>query len=75
MDMPTANQPVLISDIEVMGVAYTSKCTQCQAGYYNDKSGVSECKECPENTYSAKGAIKCISCDPTTQYAGIYVKP
>ncbi|KAG1703654.1 Small G protein signaling modulator 3 [Nymphon striatum] len=69
MDMPKASQAILISDIEVMGVAYTSKCSKCEAGSYSTKLGSTECTDCPANTYSTTGVTTCTSCDSETQYA------
>lgn len=61
--------PVLIKDIEITGVSYTTHCHKCREGYYSDAEGSQWCRSCPENTKSDLGANKCEPCDPKTQYA------
>ena len=51
------------------GVAFTSNCTECEAGTFSS-IGASICEPCPPNTYSKRGAAKCIACDETIQYSG-----
>ncbi|XP_069483927.1 endosome/lysosome-associated apoptosis and autophagy regulator family member 2 isoform X2 [Ambystoma mexicanum] len=62
-------KPVLVKNITLEGVAYTSECFQCKPGTYSDKPGSSGCKICPRNTYSDKGATECSKCDSDKQYA------
>ncbi|XP_064632414.1 endosome/lysosome-associated apoptosis and autophagy regulator family member 2-like isoform X4 [Lineus longissimus] len=63
-------KPVLIKEIMIDGVAFTSECTMCKGGTYSPK-GASECSPCAVNTYSAKSAETCAPCDKNTQYAPI----
>lgn len=58
------SKPVLVRNIAITGVAYTSECFPCKPGTYADKQGSSFCKLCPANTYSNKGETSCHQCDP-----------
>uniref|UniRef100_A0A2K6EFG1 Endosome/lysosome-associated apoptosis and autophagy regulator 1 n=1 Tax=Propithecus coquereli TaxID=379532 RepID=A0A2K6EFG1_PROCO len=57
-------KPVLVRNIAITGVAYTSECFPCKPGTYAAKQGSSSCKLCPANTYSNKGETSCHQCDP-----------
>ncbi|XP_056655440.1 endosome/lysosome-associated apoptosis and autophagy regulator family member 2 isoform X2 [Monodelphis domestica] len=58
-------KPVLVKNITIEGVAYTSECFPCKPGTFSDKPGLSHCQVCPRNTYSEKGAKECIKCKDT----------
>ncbi|XP_068712559.1 endosome/lysosome-associated apoptosis and autophagy regulator family member 2-like isoform X1 [Montipora foliosa] len=62
--------PVYIKDIEIQGVSYTSECTPCDAGFYNNLEGQGSCKMCSVNTFSSGGATECSKCNEVTEYAG-----
>ncbi|KAM4677729.1 endosome/lysosome-associated apoptosis and autophagy regulator family member 2 [Discoglossus pictus] len=62
-------KPVLIKNITIEGVAYTSECSLCKPGTYSDEPGSSFCSICPRNTYSNRGVKECIKCDVATQYS------
>ncbi|XP_037741077.2 endosome/lysosome-associated apoptosis and autophagy regulator 1 isoform X1 [Chelonia mydas] len=57
-------KPVLVRNIGITGVAYTSECFPCKAGTYAATSGSSFCQLCPANSYSSKGATSCQQCEP-----------
>ncbi|KAF7693881.1 UPF0577 protein KIAA1324-like homolog [Silurus meridionalis] len=61
-------KPVLLKNIQIEGVAYTSECFLCRPGTLSKTPGSSFCDLCPRNTYSSKGASSCTSC-PETQYS------
>ncbi|KAG9332365.1 hypothetical protein JZ751_015008, partial [Albula glossodonta] len=63
-------KPVLIRNIAVTGVAYTSECFHCKPGTYSAKPGSARCAPCPANSYSNKGATVCQQCD-SEKYSGI----
>ncbi|CAK8671048.1 unnamed protein product [Clavelina lepadiformis] len=65
----TKLSPVLIRDIEITGVSYTTECVKCQAGFFASSRGSHWCTPCPPNTHSLPGASICEPCDPETQYA------
>uniref|UniRef100_A0A8C6XMQ0 Endosome-lysosome associated apoptosis and autophagy regulator family member 2 n=1 Tax=Naja naja TaxID=35670 RepID=A0A8C6XMQ0_NAJNA len=48
-------KPILVKNITIEGVAYTSECFPCKPGTFSNKSGSSLCEICPRNTYSEKG--------------------
>ncbi|XP_072419692.1 endosome/lysosome-associated apoptosis and autophagy regulator 1 isoform X1 [Chiloscyllium punctatum] len=56
-------KPVLIRNIFITGVAYTSECFPCKPGTFNAKPGSSHCHLCPRNTYSPRAATSCQACD------------
>nr|XP_037853245.1 endosome/lysosome-associated apoptosis and autophagy regulator 1 [Chlorocebus sabaeus] len=58
------SKPVLVRNIAITGVAYTSECFPCKPGTYAAKKGSSFCKLCPANSYSNKGETSCHQCDP-----------
>ncbi|MBN3306960.1 K1324 protein, partial [Amia calva] len=59
----TAAKPVLVRNVAISGVAYTSECFPCKPGTYTSKPGSALCAPCPENSYSNKGATVCSQCD------------
>ncbi|XP_066481062.1 endosome/lysosome-associated apoptosis and autophagy regulator 1 isoform X1 [Tiliqua scincoides] len=61
-------KPVLVKNIGITGVAYTSECFPCKAGTYVSKPGSSSCRQCPANSFSNKGATSCHPCEPA-QYS------
>ncbi|KAM6290336.1 endosome/lysosome-associated apoptosis and autophagy regulator family member 2 isoform 3-T3 [Porphyrio hochstetteri] len=62
-------KPVLVKNITIEGVAYTSECFACKPGTFSDKPGSSGCQLCPRNTYSEKGAKECTKCNEEMYYA------
>ncbi|KAJ7407179.1 hypothetical protein WISP_128917 [Willisornis vidua] len=62
-------KPVLVKNITIEGVAYTSECFSCKPGTFSDKPGASGCQVCPRNTYSEKGAKECTKCKEEMYYA------
>ncbi|XP_072537897.1 endosome/lysosome-associated apoptosis and autophagy regulator 1 [Salminus brasiliensis] len=63
-------KPVLLKNIAVSGVAYTSECFHCKPGTYSAKPGAARCAPCPADTYSNKGATACQECEKE-KYSGI----
>ncbi|NXU64536.1 K132L protein, partial [Horornis vulcanius] len=63
-------KPVLVKNITIEGVAYTSECFACKPGTFSDKPGASGCQVCPRDTYSEKGAKECTKCKEEMYYAG-----
>ncbi|XP_004853673.1 UPF0577 protein KIAA1324 homolog isoform X4 [Heterocephalus glaber] len=57
------SNPVLVRNIAITGVAYTSECFPCKPGTYAAKQGSSFCQLCPANSYSNKGETSCHPCD------------
>uniref|UniRef100_A0A8C5FYW2 UPF0577 protein KIAA1324-like n=1 Tax=Gouania willdenowi TaxID=441366 RepID=A0A8C5FYW2_GOUWI len=55
-------KPVLIKNIQIEGVAYTSECFLCRPGWFSPSPGSSSCQPCPSNTYSVKGSSSCETC-------------
>ncbi|XP_070148482.1 endosome/lysosome-associated apoptosis and autophagy regulator family member 2 isoform X2 [Ovis canadensis] len=64
-----AVKPVLVKNITIEGVAYTSECFPCKPGTFSNKPGSFICQVCPRNTYSEKGAKECIRCDEDSQFS------
>ncbi|XP_026189393.1 UPF0577 protein KIAA1324 [Mastacembelus armatus] len=60
----SAVKPVLLKNIAISGVAYTSECFYCKPGTYSAKPGSARCAPCPADTYSTKGATVCHQCEP-----------
>uniref|UniRef100_A0A3Q3K1M4 MRH domain-containing protein n=1 Tax=Monopterus albus TaxID=43700 RepID=A0A3Q3K1M4_MONAL len=60
----TVVKPVLLRNIAILGVAYTSECFYCKPGTYSAKPGSAHCAPCPADTYSTKGATVCHQCEP-----------
>uniref|UniRef100_A0A673BBS9 Si:dkey-153k10.9 n=1 Tax=Sphaeramia orbicularis TaxID=375764 RepID=A0A673BBS9_9TELE len=61
-------KPVLLKNIQIEGVAYTSECFPCRPGWYSEAPGSSSCQPCPSNTFSVKGASSCTPC-PENHYS------
>ncbi|NXY85898.1 K1324 protein, partial [Alcedo cyanopectus] len=59
-------KPVLVRNIGITGVAYTSECFPCKPGTFAPAAGSSSCQLCPADTFSGKGATACEPCDPHT---------
>ncbi|KAM9856084.1 endosome/lysosome-associated apoptosis and autophagy regulator 1 [Aulostomus maculatus] len=59
----SAVKPVLLKNIAISGVAYTSECFHCKPGTYGAKPGSARCTPCPADTYSNKGATVCHQCE------------
>ncbi|XP_077370287.1 endosome/lysosome-associated apoptosis and autophagy regulator 1 [Festucalex cinctus] len=59
-----ADKAVLVRNIAISGVAYTSECFHCKPGTHSAKPGSARCAPCPADTYSNKGATVCQQCDP-----------
>ncbi|KAJ8370288.1 hypothetical protein SKAU_G00103160 [Synaphobranchus kaupii] len=66
---PQNAEPVLIRNIVITGVAYTSECFHCKPGTYSAKPGSARCAPCPADSYSNKGATVCQQCEPD-KYSG-----
>nr|KAF6338168.1 hypothetical protein mPipKuh1_007155 [Pipistrellus kuhlii] len=64
-----AVKPVLVKNITIEGVAYTSECFPCKPGTFSNKPGSFSCQVCPRNTYSEKGAKECIKCAEDSQFS------
>ncbi|XP_057203466.1 endosome/lysosome-associated apoptosis and autophagy regulator family member 2 isoform X1 [Triplophysa rosa] len=64
-----AVKPVLLKDIRLEGVAYTSECFPCKPGTFSRTPGSSSCEPCPRDTYSGRGASSCTPCNTKTHYA------
>ncbi|XP_059359670.1 endosome/lysosome-associated apoptosis and autophagy regulator 1 [Carassius carassius] len=62
-------KPVLLKNIAISGVSYTSECFHCKPGTFSDKPGAARCVPCPANSYSNKGATACQSCE-ADKYSG-----
>ncbi|KAM8883660.1 endosome/lysosome-associated apoptosis and autophagy regulator family member 2-like [Synchiropus picturatus] len=61
-------KPVLLRNIQVDGVAYTSECFPCRPGWFSPSPGASSCQPCPTDTFSTKGSSSCTAC-PENQYS------
>uniref|UniRef100_A0A673N9Q7 UPF0577 protein KIAA1324-like n=1 Tax=Sinocyclocheilus rhinocerous TaxID=307959 RepID=A0A673N9Q7_9TELE len=61
---------VLLKNIVISGVSYTSECFHCKPGTYSDKPGAARCVPCPANSYSNKGATACQPCE-ADKYSGL----
>ncbi|KAM9829175.1 endosome/lysosome-associated apoptosis and autophagy regulator 1 [Syngnathus typhle] len=59
-----SDKAVLLRNIHISGVAYTSECFHCKPGTHSAKPGAARCDPCPPDTYSNKGATVCQQCDP-----------
>ncbi|KAM7404642.1 hypothetical protein PAMP_011972 [Pampus punctatissimus] len=59
----SAVKPVLLRNINISGVAYTSECFHCKPGTYSANKGSARCAPCPADTFSNKGATVCHQCD------------
>ncbi|KAM8831040.1 endosome/lysosome-associated apoptosis and autophagy regulator 1 isoform 1-T2 [Synchiropus picturatus] len=56
-------KPVLLKDVTISGVAFTSECFRCKPGTHSAKEGSSRCAPCPADTFSTRGATVCHQCD------------
>ncbi|KAM8795825.1 endosome/lysosome-associated apoptosis and autophagy regulator 1 [Eudromia elegans] len=56
-------KPVLLRNVAVTGVAYTSECFPCKPGSFAAAAGASSCRPCPADTFSGKGATGCQPCE------------
>ncbi|TKS90722.1 UPF0577 protein KIAA1324-like [Collichthys lucidus] len=61
-------KPVLLKNIQIEGVAYTSECFPCRPGWFSSAPGSSSCQSCPSNTFSIKDASSCTPC-PAHHYS------
>ncbi|XP_073325576.1 endosome/lysosome-associated apoptosis and autophagy regulator 1 [Pagrus major] len=59
----SAVKPVMLRNIAISGVAYTSECFHCKPGTHSAKQGSARCTPCPADTYSNKGATVCHQCE------------
>ncbi|GMR50717.1 hypothetical protein PMAYCL1PPCAC_20912, partial [Pristionchus mayeri] len=59
---------IVMSRIDVVGIAFTRSCTPCPAGTYSER-GAAECKPCHAGFFSTKGSPECGQC-PLSQYSG-----
>uniref|UniRef100_A0A8B9PTK3 KIAA1324 n=1 Tax=Apteryx owenii TaxID=8824 RepID=A0A8B9PTK3_APTOW len=57
-------KPVLLRNVGITGVAYTSECFPCKPGTFAAAAGSSFCRLCPADTFSGKGAAACQPCEP-----------
>uniref|UniRef100_A0AAQ5ZQJ5 MRH domain-containing protein n=1 Tax=Amphiprion ocellaris TaxID=80972 RepID=A0AAQ5ZQJ5_AMPOC len=58
-------KPVLLKNVQIEGVAYTSECFPCKSGSFSRVPGSSTCEPCPRDTYSNHGASSCTPCNST----------
>ncbi|KAG7220725.1 hypothetical protein INR49_017839, partial [Caranx melampygus] len=61
--LDSAVKPVLLRNIAISGVAYTSECFHCKPGTYSAQPGSPHCAPCPADSYSTKGATVCHQCE------------
>uniref|UniRef100_A0A3B4A9X4 MRH domain-containing protein n=1 Tax=Periophthalmus magnuspinnatus TaxID=409849 RepID=A0A3B4A9X4_9GOBI len=59
-------KPVLLKNIGISGVSYTSECFLCKPGTYSAKPGAARCSPCPADSFSTKGATVCHPCQNDT---------
>ncbi|KAM6289160.1 endosome/lysosome-associated apoptosis and autophagy regulator 1 [Aegotheles albertisi] len=59
-------KPVLVRNIGITGVAYTSECFPCKPGTFAPAAGSAACQPCPPDTSSGKGATACQPCEPAS---------
>ncbi|NWI97647.1 K1324 protein, partial [Pitta sordida] len=59
-------KPVLLRNIAITGVAFTSECFPCKPGTFSAAAGSASCQPCPADTFSGKGATACQPCDRDT---------
>ncbi|KAL6119742.1 elapor1 [Pungitius sinensis] len=62
----SAVKPVLLKNIAISGVAFTSECFHCKPGTHSATQGSARCTPCPAETYSNKGASVCHQCEQDT---------
>ncbi|XP_025891861.1 UPF0577 protein KIAA1324 homolog [Nothoprocta perdicaria] len=63
-------KPVLLRNVAVTGVAYTSECFPCKPGSFAAAAGSSSCRPCPADTAAGRGATACQPCE-----RGAYAEP
>ncbi|KAK6746844.1 hypothetical protein RB195_000224 [Necator americanus] len=63
-----SSEPIRISRIDILGLAFTRECSLCPAGTYS-QTGAVECIPCAPGYFAPKGADKCGRC-PQTQFSG-----
>lgn len=59
----------IIKEIEITGVAFTTKCHPCNPGYFSNSQGSDWCEPCASGTFSKAGAIECSPCDDKVSYS------
>ncbi|KAJ3596161.1 hypothetical protein NHX12_002570 [Muraenolepis orangiensis] len=52
-------KPVLLKNVQIEGVAYTSECFPCQPGTFSSEPGSDSCQPCVRDTHSGHGASSC----------------
>ncbi|VDO25441.1 unnamed protein product [Haemonchus placei] len=62
------SEPIRISRIDILGLAFTRECSLCPPGTSSD-GGAAECAPCDPGFYAPKGAAKCGRC-PQTHFSG-----
>ncbi|XGW29333.1 hypothetical protein V3C99_008837 [Haemonchus contortus] len=62
------SEPIRISRIDILGLAFTRECSLCPPGTSSD-GGAAECTPCDPGFYAPKGAAKCGRC-PQTHFSG-----
>jgi len=63
-------KPVLLKSVYINGVAYSTECTKCPAGFYQSETGASSCEPCSPNTFApSEGSESCSQCDVASQYS------
>lgn len=67
-DLTTLADVIRISRVDIVGLAFTPKCTLCPAGSYSGK-GSAQCFGCQAGFYSKKGATSCTLCN-INEYSG-----
>lgn len=65
----TQLRPGLIKNIEITGVAFTTKCHPCNPGYFSNSQGSDWCEPCASGTFSKEGAVECSPCDEKVSYS------
>ncbi|XP_034028186.1 UPF0577 protein KIAA1324 homolog [Thalassophryne amazonica] len=61
-----AVKPILLRNVTISGVAYTSECFYCKPGTHSASTGSAHCTPCPADSYSNKGATVCHQCENNT---------
>ncbi|XP_076015395.1 endosome/lysosome-associated apoptosis and autophagy regulator 1 isoform X2 [Genypterus blacodes] len=61
--MESTISAVLLKNIAISGVAYTSECFLCKPGTHSAAAGSARCATCPADSYSNKGATACHECE------------
>ncbi|VDM80258.1 unnamed protein product [Strongylus vulgaris] len=63
-----SSEPIRISRIDILGLAFTRECSLCPVGTYSE-GGAAECTPCSPGYFAPKGAARCGRC-PQTQFSG-----